>query len=1101
MKKIQDLVVLYDKKTLLYLEGEEVSFITVLPLIQELDMEIAQSTQIENYTKRIEDLVNKLETYDEGSIFRKAKLGATYKIISKYKKLSPLQRYVREKDFDSEFVLNQKKEERKKLNFKEMKIQNKMETILNVDEYDKKDYIVIKTNIPTDDFKFLNKNETLKEKVISLKEEDIEIFKNEMEIFYHRHKKDYEDIEYDKSLIIENELILEVLSDLSLTISKTHFYDLENFNNNLLNDNSQGNAIQYDIFKTKTSIPETIKINQKYVSINKNGKIKYHKLFKGDIPKLNVIDKKNGEYEFLIENGNIKNVISKGNVYNIEQKQEKSYIKSFTLSEIPLSFKENISKQVERTLKGYGFEEFVIITEIIKKPAKVQESELEGLRKTYELITQIPSINDKLYNKNRAFEKLAATTSMIYWIGEGKQFNNVRFSFSVKTDYDNEKLEELLQTRFDKDGLEFELLKFNMSNICLPYNYFNFNSINEKSLLLENKEVSKLINLEYGNSYFHNRKDTTEEELSKIFQSNFYLRTKDKVMGVNIFDGPEAFNGLIMAPTGSGKSFFMVNLIDGFMTIEDNPITWIIDRGGSYDNFTNIQGGINIKIKQSSNRNCVNPYSFDENFAKMIFIENYVTEEALLLMENKKHKKEDTELFDKYVKDLELPVYTLEEFNKLDDTRKENIDAIVIDEEGKKKPEFTLSNPSEKLGLFEKLLQTMLGIETLEDFGVVSKLSEYVPYVLTKLIIKTINSIKEERKWLLISEIKNELKSVMLEKSVNEEDKKQLEKELDTYLSNLDKYINPLLNGKLFEGKPNLDFSSNLINLDFGEIQDDDLQNLILSSLILNFFNIMTDKRLLRRRKLIVIDEAHGVLNADSISGIKSVAYLYRTARKWNSAVWAISQKIGDFKKLSSESASVGKKLNMFEGMVGNAKWHVLLGKHEYLETTERLGYPENIAKKIEKPEGFNFFISSKVSGFCSLLLSNIDYAIATTHAEEKGILSMLDLLSNNTKKKLLLFAEIFGMSFVSDYQNVRNFKNLLGDNNKIESLEKQLRKLLDIKGFDFETYWDDLKTKLERLKKSGDTDSVAVINAILTKIEVDNKIEYFRKIIINEIE
>ena len=99
--------VLYNSNTILLVQKNMLQFISVIPLIQEFDLDIADEKKIEAYQDRIAKIVKQLEGYDSGSLLRAATYGATYKIHSLYTRLSPIQKFVRDKDYAYEDILNQ----------------------------------------------------------------------------------------------------------------------------------------------------------------------------------------------------------------------------------------------------------------------------------------------------------------------------------------------------------------------------------------------------------------------------------------------------------------------------------------------------------------------------------------------------------------------------------------------------------------------------------------------------------------------------------------------------------------------------------------------------------------------------------------------------------------------------------------------------------------------------------------------------------------------------------------------------------------------------------------------------------------------------------
>lgn len=83
-----------------------------------------------------------------------------------------------------------------------------------------------------------------------------------------------------------------------------------------------------------------------------------------------------------------------------------------------------------------------------------------------------------------------------------------------------------------------------------------------------------------------------------------------QIMNVSLHDS-DASNGVIIAPTGSGKSFFANELITSYLSM--NTQVWIIDAGRSYEDLCSMLDGTFISFEEGSNV-CLNPFDIIEDF-------------------------------------------------------------------------------------------------------------------------------------------------------------------------------------------------------------------------------------------------------------------------------------------------------------------------------------------------------------------------------------------------------------------------------------------------------------------------------------------------------
>jgi len=1089
----------YNSNTLLLIQNSRLSFLTIMPLKQHRDIEILDSEALEAIDAKDRNLINNFQAFENDSLGKQGALGAAYKVISLYKKLSPLQDFQLRKGYSPLSFLNKDDND---INssmdfFLQEKIKYTVNECLNYNEYTKKDFLVIRTLIPYRQYeKIIPKNSTLSSLFRNLKESDYLNIKNHIDQLFLIHQQNILDQNFANDFFhtLSPHDLIDILAELNLNVSENYFNNINGLEYNIWEDyNKKERNWQLTIFEHESdTVPFVFVFNQYSISIFDPKKIgsKKIKIFPGQKIKY-FWENDNTILKVVVEDKNSTTLLYQ--VYNphkVEESYEKKFKYDFTLKGIPVVFNSNISANVATALKNAGFEEFNIQTEVVKKPLETLSSQIAWNSKTYDLLTQLPNLNGKLFDKDLVRRKLHAFKSILHHLDDDKQFSTVRFTFSIVLPYhkDEETFEFEIDQKLSSYELSIELLRAVSTKLTDPFSYEPFLSVAEKSMELENSEIKSLINLKYSNTYFNNSEDTDDESLTKIDNAHIYLKVKEKVQSLNIFEGPDMFNGLIIAPSGSGKSFITVNLIDGFLSSNPENLCWILDRGGSYINFTSTFGGINISLNKTNQLNCINPFVFDNYFSKLFSIEYFldtISQKRINLTSDYKNiSKEEKFKIEKEIEDLYNEIEKLSKITKF-----RGKDEIKRDQETNKiiSTSFEDLSPQDILEIFVILLETMIEIEPLnENTKRILNLcinDTFKELILKKTIYKEDNDLSH---YLLISDIKKLLFNKLIENGL-------IEKDVFSILSILEEYIDPVRSGKLFNGKPALNLNNLLVNIDFGEIQDEGLSNLVLSSLLLNFFNTMTSDKYSHSKKLLIIDEAHAVLNSSYISGLKSVSYLYRTARKHGGAVWLLSQGIGDFAKLSGETEDI--RISLFNGIINNAGWIFLLGKHKKNDLVNRLDLNEEIANRIvTKDKGSReFYISTaNVSGFATLIVSDLNYAIATTNKDEKNILKAITYLTKNTKYSLLIFASIFGKSFISKFSSVSNFVGEIGG----KKLDNDLfyEKISDL----FSEYSEDTKQNVIDSIMSLPLINKEIINSVIIKSEIDNKYSDLKKVINN---
>ena len=625
----------YNKNTLMLVQGIRISFLSIIQLKQQRDYEILDDSQIKYYEKSVFDLVNNLQAFDSGGISDEGSLGPAYKIISLYSKLSPLQQFQLKKGFDElSFInINNESEEQEEFFLKE-KSKYTTNQCLSFNEYTKEDFLIIRTFIPQSQYSSILPKKTMA--VDFFRDFDNEKYmkiKNKIDQIYLMHKQNVnEGVANDIYDDISPYTIMDLISKINLNVSTDYFNNINGLSKNIWEDyEKKEKNWQVSILENEAdNTPYVLIIEPTNLTIYDNRKVgtEILKIFSGQKVEMGW-NKYKTVFKIELVDGDNRVLIKKvNNPYKIEESYEKRYKYDFTLASIPLVFDNNLSELSAKVLKASGFRDFNISTEIIKKPVRNLEKEIAWSKKTYDLLTQLPSMGGRLFNPDLVVKKLHAFESILYHLEDGKEFSTVRFGFSVVLPYEKsrEDLTFEINQKLASFSIDVEILNGDAKKISDPMSYEPFLSISEKSMELENSEVQNLINLKYSNQYFNMLEDNDDENLAKIDNAHIYIKVAEKVQSINIFEGPDMFNGLIIAPSGSGKSFITVNLIDGFLGSNPENLCWILDRGGSYVNFTSTFGGNNINLKKTDEQNCINPFVFDNYFAKLMFIENLLFE-------------------------------------------------------------------------------------------------------------------------------------------------------------------------------------------------------------------------------------------------------------------------------------------------------------------------------------------------------------------------------------------------------------------------------------------------------------------------------------------
>jgi hypothetical protein len=1150
---------LVDNRTIMECEKEVTSLITFIPLKQteEENMNEKEGNYNKRYEEKIKTLLGRLSTIDKKTGFFQVKTpsyGTVYKVINLFEKDTILQKGLIEGETTKdrlEMYGKEKEEESGNNLFLEKKLNLKYESISNENQYEKTSFLVIKTmwnnklivktpKNPGGLFD-LKEKETLYNRFVTytkdkfLEDEDI------IDVLKKNHLVTYEEIEnnlLDPGVDINSSNLSEWIARLSLSESKTDFFDGDFINNNFYNE-SKGVKKVFKIASLKGgNSTKIIEIEQKRIIIQDPRKRNTRKVIK-----INNGEDYNIEKEVLqgTETGNY--LLKKSewkNGYKMETVVEKMEIKedeeifkeenkspnieSFFVNGLPSKYKDNLSINLSKSiLAEVEPESFVFQIELFRFDTldleKKYKSEIRGLS----LLTILPSFGDLLYDKISIYEKQTALIASMEQL-KLLDFTNIRISFGYKKIEYNPNDKRTVELKAKAQNLDKIIpIKNSFSELMLPWvksdyitSTFAQDSIGEVSV----NELVKLIDLKDGQQYVSRDKPGKLKDVEEIKKSSFFVKSKTTIQGIDVFFGPDKFNGLIIAPSGSGKSFFAVNMLDGIMGASPDNIVWILDRGGSFTRFTNIHGGVNKNIELSDKDSSINPFSLS---FKTLSLMRLLEIENILLTTNNEGEYEH-KLTKELQKEISVIVRMLQIYsdtsqkndfrflsNSSDELAAKKVSAssydtfklflnedgsIVLDEEGKREIEtkFKLEEPQATLSVLSSIAQSMLtpdrNTTQKSTKGGLQQLMSLAPTVINNIFEKKykkiLNSnvylskykIEETKKGSEIKEVPGnslyigrklktkervkfqydyEQDKIMRENIyfTSSELKQEFLREIDereeinfnevrSYLDALNFYIDMKEAGKLFNTKPPADLSrEKLVNIDLGESKDPRLSSVVPAAILMNFFKIMTSPAAKNSQKVLLIDEAHNILNAEDTSGLESIAYLFRTARKHGAAVWLISQSVSDFYRPQVQNS------NVFDALRENAGWRVLLGGgHQNTEKAFTFSEPaaEFALKTKEGAERFTMLLDMQGAKTikADLIVSGVDYWSSTTHKAEKVVLDVWGSIRDG-KTAIRIMAELFpdpSKGMRTTYNSIQSLIGIVPHievNTVIEDLEKRL--------------------------------------------------------------
>jgi hypothetical protein len=438
----------------------------------------------------------------------------------------------------------------------------------------------------------------------------------------------------------------------------------------------------------------------------------------------------------------------------------------------------------------------------------------------------------------------------------------------------------------------------------------------------------------------------------------------------------EISNTLIIGKSGTGKTLQTKKIIKNFINQDEEKICMIVDRGGSYNDLVKNYNGINIEIKPN-NVICINPFIFNNYQAKLLLIQKLFFDIELIYLnidrieqiqkipngkDQTKEREEQKLKIKKYKEQIQNKTQEIKKIINLTEFR--NNDKIIYDNnEEPISTEFIGSKPMVKVKEFVEIFKEMLNYSYLYK-NMKAKIEKYLYQLFEEMIIKKVNLNKnnEEKLYLLISELQVSLKTLFIEnEDIDNEQVKVL-------LFDIEEYINPSQFGRLFNGEPKINIeNNNLINIDFGEIQNEKMINLVFSSILMNCSQIITNDKNKKVKKKLIIEGSMSIFNSIYPSSLIQVANLFRNSKYSNSSIVLTAQVISDIYKTGVE-VEEEKKLE-FDNIVIETKNLLLLGNHSKKDTMERLNLDAQTAHKIEENKSFDFYLNSQVKGFEKLIV------------------------------------------------------------------------------------------------------------------------------------
>jgi hypothetical protein len=370
------------------------------------------------------------------------------------------------------------------------------------------------------------------------------------------------------------------------------------------------------------------------------------------------------------------------------------------------------------------------------------------------------------------------------------------------------------------------------------------------------------------------------------------------IYGYDPFDDRlPAAHAIVFGSTGAGKSFTTTLLLQSFMS--QNPLVFIVDKGGSYEKLTKMVGGSYIDLSRGDVS--FNPLEGKANWESRIMTVSLIFQEMVRETPGQPVTRDEQVVLDRMIRAL------YQAFNEPSVDREPTIsDAVRFLREG---------------AFFDP-------------------------------------------------EKEPELEPV--------------QRKLCRYLSNWTREEGNGVYGKLVDNpRTNVSLNSNFISFDLlGIDRYKDLSNVVFLTINDIIMNKVTKDR--QRYKVVVFDECWSMLSTEE--GAKFLEELYRTMRKYQCMVMAISQDIEDFSNASVANALLSNTYQMFilrqtSGAGADKVQRVLK-----LNNSER-----DLVSILRQEKGYYSEILLKIAGVSSkvaLVPSPVEYWMATTDPKDKEIMA-----------------------------------------------------------------------------------------------------------------
>lgn len=810
MSSSDSIFFIYSPDTLLEIDRFSVNFITLMPVkaIPELNWkETLEQTSSIHYNDIVLPLLSALDVFELPSMFSSGSLGTTYKIIHFFERNTILQRGLL-MDSNTSNRINAVGMDKRAMSQNEMflkeKINLKSETIANYPHYEKSDFLVVKTmyqhnKVISGEEKQSENGEIIKLEGLNIKKKDFynhflnytsekwETDKPIIDSLFVDHNNKYDHIaatSRETSLKINEGNLVEWFSKLSLSTFKTSVEDLNCLDNNVLNYSENPKLKSTSIYASKGSVPsKVIDFYPEKVAIldRVTNKTKTFKISEAE--KIEIIESRTSidVCKTFFKNGIKKTDIidstTKTANYHIEQGCAKPASKAFFLSQLPPFLKDDFSNHLSKqVIDAIAPETFVQQLEVFRQPQRQLIKQYESRRTNLDFFLMIPAAGGKLYNKLDVLDKIEALTASIAQLGENN-FLSARYSFGYTKRINLPKDDVDVRNKLKRLGVdEFTEAIQSLDKTMLPWTYtpYILNKQARSSYIeLSEKEVAKFINLKFGQRSLSFDRPRELNYAKPIKDSCFFVKTETEVMGVDIFKGPEKYNGLIIAPSGSGKSFFAVNMLDGFISGNPNNIVWILDRGGSFYRFTDTYGGVNKELTLSSDENSINPFGLNLSFVLMVklqYYEEYLSEKVVsdnsgsMVLKNKFTPEIKSEI-DTIVRFLKIMSSsnsgnfyvvdddnTLEEYRKMPSSSKQKLDILtfVIDEDENLvsfKTEFFITQVQDTFAVLSSIVIAMLSSSD-KDENTKTALVSLAPVVIRKLFLNKLEQELSDKRFI-----------------------------------------------------------------------------------------------------------------------------------------------------------------------------------------------------------------------------------------------------------------------------------------------------------------------------------------------------------------